>query len=917
MSLPRGAGALGVGVASSHHERPVHELVLFWESDLDRGLSEKEAESRLDRFGPNALPRNARHGPLMRLLGQFHNPLIYVLLAAMLVTLAVGHVVDALVIAGVVLVNAFIGFMQEWRAGEALEALAAATRTHATVLRRGILRRIDSLDVVPGDLVLIEAGDKVPADVRLTSTHELRVDESALTGESVPVGKEDGTLAAGTVLGDRVNMAYSGTFVTAGTGRGLVVATGVETEIGRIHQLVGEAEGVTTPLTRRLSAFSRWLTIVIMVLAGLTLAVGVLRGEGIAEMVTAAVALAVGAIPEGLPAAVTITLAIGVSRMARCHAIIRRLPAAETLGSTTVICTDKTGTLTQNRMTVQYVFAHNLVHQIEDADPDHVGPCLTAGTLCNNADIEFDDAGALTSVGDPTEVALLVGAFTAGEAAAGEEATWPRIDELPFSSELRLMATLHEAPAGGTGLIVVKGAAEAVLDLCGSQRTLDGGVEPLDRARIESQVAAFGEEALRVLAFATVRAPRGWTFGTGDLADLSMTFIGLQAMADPPRPEAIRAVEACHTAGIAVKMITGDHARTARAVAARMGLQSDREKDPVVMTGVELAELAPPDVAHRIAAVDVFARVSAEQKLMIIRALQRSGQIVAMTGDGINDAPALKQADIGIAMGHSGTEVAKEASDMVLTDDSFASIEAAVEEGRSIFDNLTKFITWTLPTNLGEGLVVLAAITTGAALPILPVQILWINMTTAVALGLMLAFEPAEQDIMRRPPRPPTRPILTGVLVRRIVIVGAIMLAGAFGLFEWSISQGASLDHARTVAVNAFVAMEIGYLFNCRALNRSLLSVGLFTNRLLLAGVAGTIALQLAFTYLPIMNAAFQSAPLTWSDWVAVVVLGVAIYLVVGTEKWISARVNRRAGQPDESSPHLDRPRLPCEVPRC
>jgi len=876
-----------------HHERPVHEIVLFWESDLDDGLSEDEAAARLDRFGANALPPRSRHGPVVRLLLQFHNPLVYVLLTAMVVTLSIGGVLDALVIAGVVMVNAIVGFVQEWRAGEALEALAAATRTQASVIRSGKLRRIDSLDVVPGDVVVIEAGDKVPADIRLTLTHELQVDESPLTGESVPVGKACGTLAADSVLGDRSNMAYSGTYVTSGTGQGLVVATGIETEIGRIHQLVGKAEGVSTPLTKRLAVFSRWLTIVILGLASLTLLVGIVRGESIGDMVTAAVALAVGAIPEGLPAAVTITLAIGVSRMARRHAIIRRLPAAETLGSTTAICTYKTGTLTQNRMTVQYVFAHGRVHPIDDANPDHVLPCLTAGMLCNNADVEWDEAGRLTSVGDPTEVALLLAASRMGLATDADQAGCPRIDELPFSSELRLMATLHESPDAETDLLVVKGASEAVLDLCGSQRTVEGGLEPLDRPLIESQVTAFGEEALRVLAFATARVPHGWVFGTGALADHSMTFLGLQAMADPPRQEAIRAIASCHSAGIAVKMITGDHARTARAVAARMGLLGDAESGPVVMTGIELAQSAPEDLARRIESVDVFARVSPEQKLGIVRSLQRSGQIVAMTGDGINDAPALKQADIGIAMGHGGTEVAKEASDMVLTDDNFASVEAAVEEGRGVFDNLTKFITWTLPTNLGEGFVVLAAVATGVALPILPVQILWINMTTAVALVLMLAFEPAEKDIMQRPPRPPAQPILTGVLVRRILLVGAFMLVGAFGLFQWALNQGATLNEARTIAVNAFVAMEVGYLLNCRALDRSLFSVGIWTNRPLLVGVACTIALQWAFTYLPFMNEAFQSAPLPWSDWVVVALLGSAIYAAVGTEKWISARMSR------------------------
>jgi cation-transporting ATPase F len=877
-----------------HHERPVHELVLLWESDLERGLTSEEAGLRRERFGPNVLPPNARHGPLVRFLLQFHNPLIYVLLGAAAVTLAIGDLVDSAVILGVVLVNAVIGFVQEWRAGEALEALAAATRTEATVVRDGRAMRIDSRELVPGDVVQIEAGDKVPADLRLAKMHELRIDESALTGESVPVSKTDELLPSGTVLGDRTNMAYASTLVTAGSGRGLAVATGVETEIGRIHQLVGQAAGVTTPLTQKLTIFSRWLTIVILALAAVTFAIGVLRGEQPADMVTAAVALAVGAIPEGLPAAVTITLAIGVSRMARRHAIIRKLPAAETLGSTTVICTDKTGTLTQNRMTVQYVMAHGAVHDLHEADIDDVRPCLVAGVMCNDASLSSSE-GTLVRVGDPTELALLSaaaerGLYDATRATGVGMGGWPRVDVLPFASERRLMATTHEDPATGRRLLVVKGAAEEVLSLCADQRMADGGTGPLDRVTVLETVGDFGASALRVLAFAAGQVDATWAAEREGLRGVRLTFIGLQAMADPPRPEAIRAVAACHRAGVRVTMITGDHARTAAAVAMQLGLHRNPEARPVVRTGAEITEAAETGMSLGADDVDVFARVSAEQKLDIVQALQGRGDVVAMTGDGINDAPALKQADIGIAMGMGGTEVAKEASDLVLTDDNFASIEAAIEEGRSVFDNLTKFIAWTLPTNLGEGLVVLVAIVTGVALPILPVQILWINMTTAVALGLMLAFEPGEPDIMTRPPRAPGQPILTRTLIWRILLVGAVMLAGAFGLYEWATEAGYALDEARTVAVNAFVAMEIGYLFNCRALDRSLLSVGLLSNRLLLAGVGITILLQIMFTYLPGMNAAFQTAPLPAEAWVPVTALGVAIYGIVGVDKWFAAR---------------------------
>jgi len=884
---------LNLAFAQVSHTAPLDDLTHSLGSNLDSGLTYEVAAERLEEHGPNFLPSTRRQGPLLRLLAQFHSPLIYVLIVAMLITLAIGHVIDAAVIAGVVLINALVGFIQERRAGEALKALATVVRSGATVVRSGERYRVDSQELVPGDLVIVEAGDKVPADLRLTRSQELRTDESALTGESMSVSKATGDLEVNTALGDRANMAFCGTLVIRGFGHGLVVATGIDTEIGRIHQLTDEAEGVVTPLTKRLTSFSKWLTIVILFLAAVTILVGVLRGETLADMITAAVALAVGAIPEGLPAALTITLAIGASRMARRNAIIRKLPAAETLGSTTVICTDKTGTLTQNRMVVQYVFAHGRVHPVHDSELDHVKPCLIAGALCNNASIDFDEMGQPAGIGDPTEVALLVAAQGVATGEGLEQSHGIRIDELPFTSESRLMATLHVVPDGKKNLLVVKGAAEAVLDLCESQRGETGDAEPLNRLAVESQVAAFGEDALRVLAFASCQVPRDWRFVSGDLGDHPMTFLGLQAMSDPPRPEAIRAIAACHTAGIEVKMITGDHARTASAIAKRMGLIDVTENNCVVMTGEQLAQLGSSVSSTQLENVEVFARVSAEQKLLIVRTLQAGDHVVAMTGDGINDAPALRQADIGIAMGFGGTEVAKEASDMVLTDDNFATIEAAIEEGRSIFDNLTKFLAWTLPTNMGEGLVVLAAIAAGVALPILPVQILWINMTTAVLLGLMLAFEPAELDIMDRPPRRPNRAILTSELIRRIVMVGAIMLVGTFVLFEWSLNQGSDLDQARTVTVNAFVAMEIGYLFNCRALKRPVVAVGLFSNRLLIIGVFSMVALQIAYTYLPAMNYVFQSSALSWQQWMVILVLGFAVYLIVEIEKWITSLASR------------------------
>lgn len=867
---------------TAFHCLDVDGVVAVLDTDARCGLTHDAAEARLAQFGPNLI--TGTQGPRLWkvLLGQFHNPLIYVLLGSAAVTLVIGHAVDAAVILAVVLVNAAVGFIQEWRAGVALAALAELTTTTACVIRNAQAHRLPSEQVVPGDVVVLEAGDRVPADVRLTLVQELQVDEANLTGESVPVHKMRGAIPAETSLADRTNMAYSGTLITTGRATGVVTATGSVTEIGRIQRLMESAEGVTTPLTRKLTRFSGWLTAIILGLAAVTFLLGLVRGEEPADMVTAAVALAVGAIPEGLPAAVTITLAIGVARMARRNAIVRRLPAVETLGSTTVICTDKTGTLTENRMLVQEIYCHGNTYgtnHLPSPMPDAVRTCLRAGVLCNDASVGIGIHESRDNVGDPTELALIAAAAV-DPSIATEVASWQREQEIPFTSELRMMATIHRNIRSGQRLLTVKGAVEEVAAL----------TDDPTAASFLTATDDFGSRALRVMAFAHAEVPDGFDLTLATLRSTDMELLGLQAMLDPPRPEAITAVQACHTAGIDVKMITGDHRTTAEAIARLIRLQRRIDEPLKVLSGSELENVEPKNLADAISATDVFARVTAEQKLTIVRVLQSRGNVVAMTGDGVNDAPALKQADIGIAMGRGGTEVAKETSEIVLTDDDFATIEAAVEEGRGVFDNLTKFITWTLPTNLGEGLVILAAIMLGSTLPILPVQILWINMTTAVALGLMLAFEPKESTIMTRPPRPPDQAIVTGTLVLRIVVVGAMMLLGSFGLFTAAIDAGATTSEARTIAVNAFVAMEIGYLFNCRSLNRSVLSVGLFSNMWIWVGVTTTVILQLVLTYVPFMNEVFGTAPLPIDAWWPVVALGVAIYAVIGSMKWLDNR---------------------------
>ncbi len=887
--------------AAAHHHVAVSEVVLLLGTDATRGLDPAQAADRLERFGPNALPPAKGPSALRRWVEQFNHPLIYVLLAAAGVAALLGEPVDAAVILGVVLINATIGYIQESRADAALQALNAMTRTSARVIRGGSTADLDSVDLVPGDLVVLEAGDRVPADIRLTDSHEMTVDESMLTGESVPVGKHALTIPYDTALADRANMGYSGTLVIRGTGTGIVVATGGQTEIGRIQQLVGEAVGVQTPLTRKLAVFSRWLTWLILGLALITFVIGVARGESVGYMMTAAVALAVGAIPEGLPAAVTITLAIGVSRMARRNAIIRHLPAVEALGSTTVVCTDKTGTLTRNQMALVALDVGgtaldpaSVVSPSSEADgplaEDPLAACLAAACLCNNADLTDSD-GQVTTAGDPTETALLVAGHDAGLRLSDLEALWPRIDEVPFETARRLMATLHRAPPAhgpGVAVLLAKGAAERLVPLCVDHLQADGTTAPLPADDVLARVEELAGRALRVLALVR-RVVDPATDPDTALQAGGLTLMGLACLIDPARPEAITSVARCRAAGIAVKMITGDHPATGAAIGTDVGLAGPGVS-PVVVTGRELDATGDDDLPGLIEGTQVFARVTAEQKLRIVLALQSRDEVVAMTGDGVNDAPALKQADIGVAMGMVGSEVAKDSADMVLTDDNFATIEAAVEEGRGVFDNLTKFITWTLPTNLGEGLVILAAIAVGTTLPITPVQILWINMTTAVALGLMLAFEPGEPDLMDRRPRDPGQPILTGILIGRIVSVSAILLMGAFGLFQLALAAGQSLEAARTVAVNSFVMVEVAYLFNCRTLTRPAHSVGWFTNRRLLLGVAVMLLLQLAFTYVPLMNTLFDSAPISASDWGLILLLALVAFVVVELEKAGRAR---------------------------
>ncbi|HSW62281.1 MAG TPA: cation-transporting P-type ATPase [Dissulfurispiraceae bacterium] len=890
------------------HHLPADEAIDLLESNQGKGLDLFEVDNRQKEFGPNVITGKKGKGPLLRFLLQFHQPLIYILIVAATVTAFLQELVDAGVIFGVVLVNAFIGFIQEAKAVKAIEALARTMITEATVLRAGEKQRISSAEVVPGDIVLLQSGDKVPADMRLFQTRDLQIDESALTGESVPVHKKSDILDHDTGLADRQNMAYASALVTYGQGVGIVVAIGDKTEVGRISELISSTESLETPLTRKIAHFSHILLYAILALAALTFIVGLIRGEPAYDMFMAAVALSVAAIPEGLPAAVTITLAIGVARMARRRAIIRKLTAVETLGSTTAICSDKTGTLTENQMTVQEIVAGGEQFEVSGAGYTPSGrilkqgvavdasvspvlmECLKAGLLCNDS-LLLEKEGRWAVQGDPTEGALLVSAVKAGLDMATARIELPRVDAIPFESQHQYMATLHSRGTDKPGIVYVKGSVEAIAERCVSSLDAEGRLAELDAERIHRAVEEMAAKGLRVIAFAKREIKQGTNELNHPDVAAGMTFLGLQGMMDPPRQEAILAVQQCHTAGIRVKMITGDHALTASSIAQQVGLHNPFN----VVSGKAMMEVSDRELIDIADRTTVFARVTPEQKLRLVEAMQAKGHVVAMTGDGVNDAPALKRADIGVAMGIIGTDVAKEAADMVLTDDNFASIEAAVEEGRGIFDNLTKFIVWTLPTNLGEGLVILAAIFAGVTLPILPVQILWINMSTALLLGLMLAFEPKEPGIMTRPPRDPKAPILTRVLVWRLFIVGLLLLAGAFGLFEWELRRGTAVAEARTVAVNLFVLVQLFYLFNCRSMTQSMFRVGFFSNPMLFGGVAIMLLLQLMFTYLPAMNLMFQSAPISLDAWGRILAVSVIAFFVVGIEKWLRRRsVERR-----------------------
>ena len=874
-------------------------------SSMD-GLSQQDAEQRLQQYGPNRLRPAQKKGPLARFLTQFHNVLIYVLIGAGLVTALLGHWVDSGVILGVVVINAIIGFIQEGKAEKALDAIRNMLSQQAMVKRDGKFISLAADLLVPGDVVMLQSGDKVPADLRLFKNRELRIEEAMLTGESMPAEKTTLPVTEHASIGDRECIAFSGTLVTYGQGQGVVVASGDDTEIGRISSLLTKVQTLTTPLLRQMAIFARWLTIAIGTIAAAIFAYGVLLQDYSAgEMFLAAVGLAVAGIPEGLPAIMTITLAIGVQRMARKHAIIRRLPAVETLGSVTVICSDKTGTLTRNEMTVVTVatsaglcevsgtgYDPHGAFNLDDHDVTPEGfPLLReiaqAALLCNDASVT-EVNGQWRMQGDPTEGALVTLALKAGLEHNHCLGEYPRTDAIPFESQHRFMATLHHDHARH-GFIYLKGAPEQVLEMCHQQR-IRGEDVPLDRAYWEACMDSMASSGQRLLAiaFKTASAEQQ-TLEFHDVEN-GLTLLGIVGIIDPPREEATAAVRACQSAGIRVKMITGDHAITARAIGAQMGIGDGI----TVVNGTELDDYNDQQLQEAVQRCDIFARVSPEQKLQLVSALQAAGEVVSMTGDGVNDAPALKRADVGVAMGLKGTEVAKEAAEMVLTDDNFASISHAVEEGRTVYDNLKKSILFILPTNGGEALTIIAAIVMGRMLPITPAQILWINMITAVTLALTLAFEPPERNVMQRAPRDPKEAILSGFLIWRIIFVSLIIVTGTFGLFLWEREHGAAIELARTIAVNTLVMFEIFYLFSARfLLAPSLTFEALFGNRYVLYAIGLLLIFQLALTYLGPMQMLFATTAMSADAWLRVIVVASSVLFLVEIEKWLLRKYSR------------------------
>lgn len=903
---------------STHSDTPVPEAyalpaaeVLARTGSREEGLSAAEAESALATYGENALPQSKPETSLQRLLRQFRDPMIYVLIAAAVFTAILGHVIDTIVIAAVVLINALVGFFQEGKAADALAGIRNMLSLSSEARRDGSWRKVAAEELVPGDVVRLRAGDKVPADMRLLAESSLRVEESALTGESVPTDKSLPEVAENAELGDRSSMVFSGTVVAAGSGTGVVTATGSGTEIGHITTMLAEVDEVATPLTRSMARFSSVLAVVAVGLAVLMSAVSaVFYGTPLEELLMSAIGFAVATIPEGLPAVMAITLALGVQKMAGRNAITRRLNSVETLGSVTTICSDKTGTLTRNEMTVREVLTPGARYRVTGTGYAPDGEVLlvdAAGTevpgdlgehtdlrriakvaaYTNDSEVE-EHEGHWRLVGEPTDGGLRTFALKTGVTHRGD-----RLAVVPFDSDYKYMATLDGHDDREGRVIHLKGAPDRLLDRCDTQCLADSEVEPLDRAYWEAEIDRLGSTGMRVLAAAERRVdPDRTTLDHADVDAGGFSFLGLYGIIDPPRAEAIEAVATVHRAGVAVKMITGDHASTAAAIAREIGLSGDR-----TITGAELETADDAQLRQIVREYDVYARTSPEHKLRLVRALQANGEVVSMTGDGVNDAPSLKQADIGVAMGIKGTEATKDAADVVLADDNFATIGAAIKMGRTIYDNLRKAIVFMLPTNGGQGLVIFVALLLGMTLPITPLQVLWVNLITAVTLSLALSFEPSEPNIMQRAPRDPRTPLLDAEAVIRIIYTSALIGGATILVFLGAQNAGESLEASRTIAVHTLVIGQLFYLFASRfsqvsSLRRELLT----TNPVSWLCVGIMLTFQLAFAYLPFVQVAFDTTAVPASWWLIPLGVGVVIFFAVELDKWLRrASRSRRA----------------------
>jgi potassium/sodium efflux P-type ATPase len=879
------------------HSMEADKVLETLNSDKEKGLSANDVKERTEKYGRNEIPKGKKRSWFVRLLMQFHNVLIYVLMVAAVITALMDHWVDTWVILAVIIINALIGFIQEGKAERALESIRQMLSLEAVVIRDGKKQTIGAEKLVPGDIVLLKSGDKIPADIRLVKSKDFRVEESPLTGESTAVEKGSESVDESAVIGDQKSMAFSGTVVVYGKATGVVVSTGAETEIGRINQMISSVKTITTPLLQQIEKFGKWLSLVIILGTGAFFAFGYFfRDYELADLFLAAIGLIVASIPEGLPAIMTITLAIGVQRMAKRNAIIRRLPSVETLGAVNVICSDKTGTLTKNEMTAKTIIMADTEYQVEGTgyapegkilhnekevkpeDDKVLMQLLRAARVCNNSEIE-KEKGKWKLTGAPTEGALLALSFKGGLKDFKPE----RIDSIPFESDHKYMATLNKV--NEELFVFMSGAPERIMEFCTLQYTVDGGKD-MDKDFWERKIEEVAAKGQRMLGLAYSKTDGGRTEIDKDSCEKQKIFLGVVGIIDPPRDEVIDSIKECKEAGVEVKMITGDHAITARAIGKEIGI-GDGEKS---LTGKELEQMNDQEMRKVVGEYDIYARTSPEQKLRLVTALQENGRLCAMTGDGVNDAPALKKANIGIAMGIKGTEVSKDASEMVLADDNFATIVNAIEEGRTVYDNIRKALLFILPTNGAEALVLMSAIMLGIVMPITPAQILWVNMVTAVTLALSLSFEPMESNVMERPPRGAEESILGKLFIWRITFVSVIIGGLTLGVFSLLRNNGLDDDTSRTIAVNTLVAGQLFYLFNCRKIENPAIGKGFFNNRYAFLAAGVLILLQMGFVYLPFMNTFFGTRSIAATSWLYPLSAGALVFLIVELEKFFIQR---------------------------